>query len=157
MITTAWWTRPEQIEWVQSLLTSYRHWTGQELIDRAGSANVQAEELFSAPFIVVSHDGQADPILNYGNRAALNLWEVTWEDLCRTPSRLTAEPIDQVERARMLAEAQIRGYIPEYRGVRISKTGRRFFVEHALVWNVLNGDGKMVGQAATFSQWKRLD
>jgi PAS domain-containing protein len=157
MITTAWWNRPEQIEWVHFLLTSFHHWTGLELIERAGSANEQAEALFSAPFIVVSHDGQDDPILNYGNRAALDLWEVTWEDLCRTPSRLTAEPIDQVERARMLAEAQIRGYISDYRGIRISKTGRRFFVEHALVWNVLNGDGKMVGQAATFSQWKRLD
>ncbi|MDQ6733057.1 MAG: MEKHLA domain-containing protein, partial [Nitrospirota bacterium] len=43
------------------------------------------------------------------------------------------------------------------RGVRISKTGRRFLVEQALVWNVLDVDGKMVGQAATFSQWKRLD
>jgi hypothetical protein len=157
MSTTAGWTRPEQIEWVRFLLTSFHHWTGRELIERAGSANEQADELFSAPFIVVSHDGQTDPILNYGNRAALDLWEVTWEDLCRTPSRLTAEPIDQVERARMLAEAQIRGYISDYRGVRISKTGRRFFVEQALVWNVLNGDGKMVGQAATFSQWKRLD
>jgi PAS domain-containing protein len=157
MITTAWWNRPEQIEWVRFLLTSFHHWTGLELIERAGSANEQAEALFSAPLIVVSHDGQDDPILNYGNRAALDLWGVTWEDLCRTPSRLTAEPIDQVERARMLAEAQIRGYISDYRGIRISKTGRRFFVEHALVWNVLNGDGKMVGQAATFSQWKRLD
>jgi hypothetical protein len=157
IIMNQWWMEQRYIEWVQFLLTSYHHWTGGELVDRAGSANDQAEELFSAPFIVVSHDGQPDPILNYGNRAALDLWEVTWEDLCRTPSRLTAEPIDQVERARMLADAQIRGYISEYCGVRISKTGRRFFVEHALVWNVLNGDEKMVGQAATFSQWKRLD
>jgi hypothetical protein len=157
MITTAWWNRAEQIEWVRFLLISFHHWTGRELIERAGSVHEQAETLFSAPFVVVSHDGQADPILNYGNRAAFDLWEVTWEDLCRTPSRLTAEPIDRVERARMLVDAQIHGYISDYRGVRISKTGRRFFVEHALVWNVLNGDGKMVGQAATFSQWKRLD
>lgn len=157
MSTTAWWTRPEQIEWVRLLLTSYRHWTRRELIERAGSVSEQAEALFSAPFIVVSHGGQADPILNYGNRAALDLWEVSWEDLCRTPSRLTAEPIDRVERARMLADAQTRGYISDYRGVRISKTGRRFLVEHALVWNVLNGDGTIIGQAATFSQWKRLD
>jgi hypothetical protein len=157
MITTAWWNRSEQIEWVRFLLTSFHHWTGRQLIERAGSVHEQAETLFSAPFVVVSHDGQDDPILNYGNRAALDLWEVTWEDLCRTPSRLTAEPIDRVERARMLVDAQIHGYISDYRGVRISKTGRRFFVEHALVWNVLNGDGKMVGQAATFSQWERLD
>jgi hypothetical protein len=151
------WAEQRQIEWVQSLLTSYHHWTGRELIERAGSVDQQASALFSAPFVVVSHGGQADPILNYGNQAALNLWETTWEDLCRTPSRLTAEPIDQIERARMLAEAQARGYIADYRGVRISKSGRRFVVEHALVWNVLTADGVLAGQAATFSQWKRLD
>ncbi|HKN86631.1 MAG TPA: MEKHLA domain-containing protein [Nitrospiraceae bacterium] len=155
--TTAWWTRPEQIEWVQSLLTSYHHWTGRELIERDGSADQQASALFSAPFVVVSHGGQTDPLLNYGNRAALDLFEMTWEDLCRTPSRLTAEPIEQAERARMLTEARARGYIVDYRGVRISKTGRRFIVEHALVWNVLTADGMLAGQAATFSQWKRLD
>lgn len=152
-----WWAEQRYIEWVQSLLTSYRHWMGRELIERVGSVTQQAQALFSAPFVVVSHGGQPDPLLNYGNRAALDLWEMTWEDLCRTPSRLTAERTDQIERARMLAEAEARGYIAEYRGVRISKTGRRFLVEQALVWNVLHADGKMVGQAATFSRWKRLD
>jgi len=150
-------SQPEHLDWVQSLLRSYHYWTGRELIERAGSVDQQASALFSAPFVVVSHDGQADPILNYGNRAALDLWEMTWEELCRTPSRLTAEPIDQVERARMLADAQARGYIADYRGVRISKRGRRFLVEHALVWNVLMADGTRAGQAATFSHWKRLD
>lgn len=116
-----------------------------------------AHDLFHAPFVVVSHGPEADPILNYGNRAALDLWETTWEDLCRTPSRLTAEPINQEERARMLADVQARGYIADYRGVRISKTGKRFFVDQALVWNVIRGDGQRVGQAATFSQWKRVD
>jgi len=157
MIMNQWWTEQKYVEWVQLLLTSYRRWTGRELIERAGSVDQQASALFSAPFVVVSHGGQADPILNYGNRAALDLWEMTWEELCRTPSRLTAEPIDQVERARMLADAQSRGYIADYRGVRISKSGRRFLVEQALVWNVLTVDGTGAGQAATFSQWKRLD
>jgi len=150
-------SQPEHLDWVQSLLRSYRHWTERELIERVGSAKEQADALFTAPFVVISHGGGIDPVLNYGNRAALNLWEMTWEELCRTPSRLTAEPIDQVERARMLADAQARGYIADYRGVRISKGGRRFLVEHALVWNVLMADGTRAGQAATFSHWKRLD
>lgn len=153
----AWWARPERIEWAQLLLISFHHWTGRELIERTGSIDREARDLFVAPFVVVSHGTQADPMLNYGNRAALDLWEMTWEEFCRTPSRLTAEPINQKERARMLVEAQARGYIAGYRGVRISKTGRRFLVEQALVWNVINVDGQTVGQAATFSQWKRLD
>ncbi|WP_447985180.1 MEKHLA domain-containing protein [Nitrospira sp. Nam74] len=157
MTTTAWWARPERLEWVQLLLMSFRHWTGRELIERTGSIDQQAKDLFHVPFVVVSHGGQSDPILNYGNRAALDLWEMTWEEFCRTPSRLTAEPVDQEERARMLADAQDRGYIADYRGVRISKTRRRFVVEQALVWNVINMDGQTLGQAATFSRWNRLD
>jgi hypothetical protein len=157
MTTTRWWARPEAIQWAELLFMSFHHWTGRALIERTGSADQQARELFYAPFIVVSHGAQTDPILNYGNRAALSLWEMTWEELCRTPSRLTAEPVNQAERARMLAEAQAHGYIADYRGVRISKTGRRFLVERALVWNVLNAEGRAVGQAATFSHWTRLD
>lgn len=155
MTTNDWWTEQAQIDWVQRLLLSFRHWTGRDLIDPIGTADRQAHALFHAPFVVVSHGGEPDPILNYGNRIALDLWEVTWEDLCRMPSRLTAEPVNQAERARMLADAQIHGHIADYRGVRISKTGRRFLVEQAVVWNVLNAEGKTVGQAATFSQWRR--
>jgi hypothetical protein len=154
---TDWWTEPEQIEWTQRLLAAFHHWTGRELIARIGTADDQATALFDAPFVVVSHGDQRDPILNYGNRVALDLWEMTWDEFRRTPSRLTAESINQAERARMLAEAQAHGYIADYRGVRISKTGRRFLVEHALVWNILSAEGKMIGQAATFSRWKRLD
>lgn len=152
-----WWTEQRYLDWVQFLLASYRRWIGRELIERAGSAAQQANALFDAPFVVVSHDAQVDPLLNYGNRAALDLWETTWEDFCRTPSRLTAEPINRMERARMLAEAHGRGYRSDYRGVRISTSGRRFLVEHACVWNVLDRDGNIIGQAATFAEWKRLD
>ena len=42
-------------------------------------------------------------------------------------------------------------------GVRISRTGRRFLVEQAVVWNVLDGHGTRRGQAATFSRWTALD
>jgi len=40
--------------------------------------------------------------------------------------------------------------------VRIASTGRRFLVENALIWNVVDEKGQRVGQAATFSQWTWL-
>lgn len=123
------------------------------MIDRAGTPEEQADRLYRAPAVVVSHGPQDDPLLNYANQVALDLWEMSWEELTRTPSRLTAEPVNRDERASMLAEASANGYIANYRGVRISKTGRRFLVEDAVVWNVLDGSGMHVGQAATFSRW----
>jgi len=150
------WATPSTVQWCRWLLDSYRHWAGEELIERAGTPEVQAYRLFDAPFVVVSHGIEEDPILNYGNRRALGLWESTWEQLITTPSRLTAEPVHQDERRRMLETARSRGFFSDYRGVRISLTGRRFRIEGACVWTVMDARAVRVGQAASFSQWTRL-
>jgi len=150
------WREPAIVEWSQLLLDSFRHWTGRELLERTGSAEAQAQALFAAPFVLVSHGTEEDPVLNYGNRIALELWETTWEQFTRTPSRLTAEPVNQADRERMLAQAAARGFIDDYRGVRISNTGRRFQVEDAIVWTVIDAKNKKLGQAATFSRWSFL-
>jgi len=113
--------------------------------------------LFEAPFVVVSHGVEPDPILNYGNQAALDLWELSWGQFTKTPSRLTAEPDDRAERGRMLKQARVNGYFDGYRGVRISSTGRRFLVEQALIWTVLDLAGRPMGQAATFSHWSMVE
>ena len=155
-MTSQIWTNPAIMEWSQLLLNSFRHWTGRELLERAGDRASQAQALFLSPFVVVSHGLGEDPLLNYGNQAALELWEMTWEDLTRTPSRLTAEPTNRAEREGMLEQARTRGYLDTYRGVRISSTGRRFLVENALIWNVVDAEEQRVGQAATFSQWTWL-
>lgn len=151
------WARVAIVHWSQLVLDSFHRWTGRQLLAREGTAAEQARNLFTAPFVVVSHGMEEDPLLNYGNRAALDLWEMTWDQLIGTPSRRTAEPVNQGERARMLRVVEEQGYFDRYRGVRISATGRRFLVEAATVWNVLDEEGTRVGQAATFSQWTRLD
>ena len=150
------WADPAIIRWNQLLLDSFRRWLGRDLIERKGSPEEQAKTLYQAPFVVVSHGMESDPILNYGNKIALDLWELDWERFIMTPSRLTAEPVNQAERARMLAQAQAHGFIDDYKGVRISGTGKRFLVEQAIVWNVVGAEGEQLGQAATFSRWKFL-
>jgi hypothetical protein len=79
-----------------------------------------------------------------------------WEPFTQTPSRLTAEPVNREERARMLAQAKTHEYISDYRGIRISLSGKRFLVERATVWNIHKPDGTQLGQAATFSDWTYL-
>jgi hypothetical protein len=147
------WADPAVIRWNQLLLDSFRRWLGRELIERRGSPKEQAKALYHAPFVVVSHGMEDDPILKYGNKAALDLWELDWERFTKTPSRLTAEPVNQAERAWMLAQAREKGFIDDYKGVRISGTGKRFLVEQAIVWNVVGAEGEQIGQAATFSRW----
>ena len=144
------------MEWSQLLLDSYRHWIGNDLIERTPDAEQQARTLFEASFVVVSHGVEPDPILNYANQTALDLWELSWDRFIKTPSRLTAEPDERAERERLLTQARAEGYYDGYRGVRISSTGRRFRVEQALIWTVIDSAGRPIGQAATFSQWSNL-
>jgi len=155
-VNTAPWNEPRIVEWSQLLLDSYRHWRGNDLIERAPDAEQQARTLFEASFVVVSHGVEPDPILNYANQTALDLWELSWDRFIKTPSRLTAEPDERAERERLLTQARAEGYYDGYRGVRISSTGRRFRVEQALIWTVIDSAGKPIGQAATFSQWSNL-
>ncbi|MDT7043301.1 MEKHLA domain-containing protein [Candidatus Nitronereus thalassa] len=150
------WLGNDILPWIGLLLDSYVHWTGKELLDRQGTLLDQAHRLFDAPFVVASHGNEFDPILNYGNAQALKLWEMDWPEFVATPSRLTAEPMNRVERSRMLQEAGTHGVIHNYQGVRISKTGRRFLVEQATVWNVIDLHQHKVGQAATFSKWTTM-
>ncbi len=81
------WDTPGMVRWCRLLLDSYAHWTGRELLDRLGSPEAHARALFAAPFVVASHGTEDDPMLNYGNRMALELWEMTWAQFTRTPSR----------------------------------------------------------------------
>ena len=150
------WMDSAVAQWTQRLLDSYRHWIGRELIARQSEPTSQARALFESPIVVVSHGTGVDPIFNYGNQTALDLWEMTWEQLIKTPSRLTAEPVNRAEREWMLEQARVRGFIDTYRGIRISGTGRRFLVENALIWNVLDAGFRRIGQAATFAHWTWL-
>ena len=150
------WSCPDQIAHVQMLLDSFTRLLGRDLIPRDASPVEQARRLFESPFVVVSHGTEADPVLNYGNAAALALWEMDWAAFVQTPSRLTAEPVHRDERARLLERTSRDGYVDDYSGIRISQSGRRFRIEQAIVWNLVDAAGTHRGQAATFDRWTPL-
>lgn len=151
------WARPDWVARAALLLDSFARLTGRDLIPSGGSPVARAELLYRVPFVVVAHGVEADPILNYGNAAALALWEMDADAFTRTPSRLTAEPMHRDERARLLERTARDGYIDDYAGIRISRTGRRFRIERATVWCLAEASGTPRGQAATFDKWTRLD
>ncbi len=138
------------------LCQSFERLVGRPLVDPTPALEEMADRLFDAPFVVVSHGTQEDPILNYGNAIALQLWEMTWEELTSTPSRMTAEPANQAARAEAMERVKEVGYTEGYRAIRISKSGRRFEIANTVIWNVISEQGDYVGQAATFADWTFL-
>jgi len=150
------WQTAAVVAHLQTVARSLKHFTQRELVPGNCPPAELAAKVFHAPFVLVSHGTEADPVLNYGNAAALALWELSWAELTHTPSRLTAEAPNREERARLLAAVAARGFIDDYSGIRISKTGRRFRIAQATVWNVVDDQGQGCGQAAMFSQWEFL-
>lgn len=150
------WQQDFVIRHTQRLLKSYHHWTGETLLDVTGTPKEVAKALFEAPFVLVSHGIEADPIFNYGNLKALEMWELTWEALTQMPSRKTAEPMAQEDRDRLLTETHAKGFVKNYKGVRISSTGKRFLIEDVLIWNLLDENQQKCGQAAVYSKYSFL-
>jgi len=146
----------ETHELAKLLIESYRRATGRNLLDPEPPPGQEAEALFEAPFALLSHGTEPDPILQYGNRKALELWETDWASFTSMPSRLTAEPAERGEREKLLRDVREKGYSDGYRGVRISSGGRRFEIIDAVVWNVVDGQGVYRGQAAMIPRWRYL-
>ncbi|MEM7468717.1 MAG: MEKHLA domain-containing protein [Pseudomonadota bacterium] len=139
------------------LCESFERLTGKSLLAQDAENVSLGKQLFEAEFVVVSHGTEADPVFNYANQQALRLFEMHWSEFVTLPSRLSAEPVHQDERARLMAAVTSQGYIDDYAGIRIAKSGKRFRITSATVWNVIDADGAYRGQAATFSNWACLN
>jgi hypothetical protein len=107
-----------------------------------------------APFCLLAHDTDADPRFIYGNRTALRCFEYDWDELTALRSRQSAaDDGSHAQRAKLFESVQARGFATGYRGLRVAKSGRRFWIEDVTVWNMLDEAGVRHGQAAAFRRW----
>ncbi|MFI3189511.1 MEKHLA domain-containing protein [Crenothrix sp. D3] len=138
---------------IELITRSFQHLLGYSLLPDTDNL---AERLYHAPFVLLSHNTEVDPIFNYANAQGLQLFELNWQQLITLPSRASAEPINQAARAQLMHQVTTQGFITDYQGVRISKTGKRFAITNAIVWNLTDTNGIYQGQAACFSNWTVL-
>lgn len=145
---------PYDVEHVRTILESYQLLLGEPLDPLAGDGK-DIRELSrwlyeDAPFCLVAHSAEADPRFTYANQTVLRLFEYPREEFLGLPSRLSAEPDRREERERLIREVKARGYATGYRGLRIAKSGRRFWIEDVTMWNLLDPQGLPCGQAAMY-------
>ena len=155
------WQKPNEsnaflVNHIELLKSSYQRLIGDSLLPPQQSGLEMAKAAFDAPFALVSHDASDDPIFTYANQAALKLFEMGWDEFTQLRSRESAEPINQQERARLLAGVSNKGFCKGYSGVRISKMGRRFKIKDVTVWNLVDASGCYKGQAAVYADWEYL-
>jgi hypothetical protein len=141
----------EDPDFFDLLTGSYQRFVGRPLVGDDRDAGWLYGE---ARFVVVAHDTARDPIFIYANKAAQRCFEYDWDEFTALPSRLSAELANRTERQALLDKVARNGFAAGYRGERITKSGRRFWIEDGLVWELIDEDGKRHGQAATFSLWR---
>jgi PAS domain-containing protein len=106
-----------------------------------------------APFAVLAHNTAPDPVFVYANRTAQACFEYGRDEFITLPSRLSAEAPNRAERQLLLDAVTRDGFISEYRGMRIARSGRRFWIEGGTVWQLIDEAGTPRGQAALFTSW----
>lgn len=146
---------PDSVSFADLLLSSHRRLTGGPLCSSGPSSTGEAARWLyeGAPFGLLAHNASADPVFVYANRTAQRCFEYGWEEFVRLPSRLSAAPDAQVDREAFVRSVAERGYASGYRGLRIAKSGRRFWIEDVTMWNLVDAEGTCHGQAAVFRSW----
>jgi len=133
------------------IVESYRRLTGHPLIENAPRDDTELREaIWNAPRAIVAHGTEDDPVFFYGNRLALQLFGMNFDEFTRLPSRLSAETLAQDARVKLLERVTRQGYVDGYSGMRIASNGRRFMIEDTTVWNLQDESGACHGQAAVF-------
>ncbi len=142
---------PALDERLRLIVASYQRLTGKALIDNVLEDIVELRRaVWNAPRAIVAHGTEDDPIFFYGNRVALQQFEMSFDDFVHLPSRLSAEPLERTARAGLLERVTQQGYVDDYSGMRIASSGKRFLITGGTVWNLLDGAGVRHGQAAVF-------
>lgn len=143
-------------EYVDLLVNSLRKLKGDSLTDSSLSMKEQAKQVFEAPYVLVAHNATADPVFQYSNKMGLALFEMSWDEFTSLHSKYSAEPQNRNEREILLNEVSLKGYTDNYSGVRVSKTGKRFEIKAATVWNIIDSNNIKRGQAAMFKIYTYL-
>ncbi|PRD44872.1 MEKHLA domain-containing protein [Phyllobacterium phragmitis] len=139
------------------LSNSYFGLTKKPLVPGQQDARTAARWLYEdAPFALLAHNTDADPCFIYANKTAQACFEYSWDEFTALPSRFSAEMPDREERQRLLDTAARDGYISDYRGIRVAKSGRRFHVDNVTLWQLIDGQGKLHGQAALIPDWRNV-
>jgi hypothetical protein len=133
------------------LTSSYATLVGGRLVP--DEVSDVAAWLYDAPFGLLAHDTSPDPVFVYANRTAQEHFEYGWDEFVGLPSRLSAGEEDRNARAALLDAVRRQGYTDDYRGPRVAKSGRRFWIDDVTVWNLITPGSERVGQAALIRRW----
>lgn len=141
---------PYDVAFAELLLDSYEYVVGAPMVPGSALRGAEAARWLydEAPFGLLAQDLTADTRFVYANMTVQKSFEYGWDEFIGMPSRLSAEADNREKRQQFMDSVLRQGYASDYRGLRIAKSDRRFWIEDTTVWNILDRDGTLHGQAA---------
>jgi len=143
----------QEMEWrqiIENVDRSFYHLTGRILSTPPGLPDRVAWLHESAPFSLVVHSADKDPVFLYLNNTGLNSFKYPVEEVLGYPSRFSAREEDRSEREVLLQRVSTAGIADSYNGVRVDKYGTPFSIFGGIVWQLFREDKTVWGQAALF-------
>ena len=123
-------------------------------MDTGGAAS--GRDIYFGDFALLTHKGDAETTLNYGNALALRLWDCDWDFFTALPSARTAPPDVGAGRDQMMQRVARDNFVSGYSGRRISATGRLFLIHDVTIWRLLDETGNSFGVGAWFRSFEYL-
>lgn len=140
-----------QNTFLQKVLASHLCVVGKPLL-----AGLHGRDVWSGDFALLTHRGDPQAMLNYGNAFALRPWEFDWDQFSATPSSATAPEEGRAAREEMMQQVIQNGFVTGYSGQRISRTGRLFLIQDVTIWRLLEESGESLGVGAFFRHYQYL-
>jgi PAS domain S-box-containing protein len=136
------------VAFADMLADSYLALLGEPLVPDGLRGAEAAAWLYDAPFGLLAHDTSPDPLFVYANRRAQAAFGYSRDEFTGLPSRLSAGADDRASRHAFMESVRRNGYATGYRGPRVAKDGHQFWIDDVTLWNLLDTDGTLAGQAA---------
>ncbi|MGK9168781.1 MEKHLA domain-containing protein [Inquilinus limosus] len=140
-------------DFLRLLAGSHARLVGTPLLpeEAGGDAAVQARWLYeAAPFCVLVHNTDADPPSSMPTERPRPASSIACTSSRRCPPASPPRRRTGRSGSGCWTPLPADGFITSYRDLRVAKSGRRFWIENATVWRLIDEAGTLHGQAATF-------
>eukprot|EP00271_Cylindrocystis_brebissonii_P002248 TRINITY_DN12699_c0_g1_i1.p1 TRINITY_DN12699_c0_g1~~TRINITY_DN12699_c0_g1_i1.p1 ORF type:complete len:256 (-),score=42.92 TRINITY_DN12699_c0_g1_i1:548-1315(-) len=132
-----------------AVIDSYFRATGKPIFPSSVEISVAAKALWELPRVVVTQGTEEDPLYNYGNKAALDLFEMDWPTFTSSVARKWAPEEEQTAHSELVKSA-VQG-VQDIGGlVRVTSSGQTFKISQGAWWALTTLDGEPFGQGAVF-------
>ena len=81
---------------------------------------------------------------------------MTLDQVIGKPSTMTAQESEQKERNELLNQVNSRGFIENYKGIRVASDGKLFQIKDATIWNIVDKESIKIGQAVIIYRINKL-